>query len=285
MDMPSRSVVVPVANPETAPQLVHLGARIAEKESSALILLHVEPGASPYASEATLSPARAPDLDRVRTYAAGCDVRVETLARAAPTVADGIIRETQSAHVDYLVMGWRGEAVEGKTRIGSNIDQVIKASSCHTVVMQQGTLDEAERLLVPIANPHAAPLALAVATLIHTRSGPDITVLHLAPVALDETQRETFRRALFAYAVEAERGPQALFTDVRQFEVVFEVQDDPARELAARSARFDRMIIGTSRGGYSGHAVFDALQLHIARSSRCPVVFVRPKERGPKYRY
>lgn len=284
--MPSpHSILVPVANPDTAAQLVHLGARLAERLDDALVLLHVTSASS--SSERTGEPddeARA-ILDQARSHAETYDVPVETRFIEAPTVVEALIRASQDPHVEYLIMGWRGEFLGGKTKVGSNIDAVVKESGCQTIVMQQGEIGRSERVLVPVANPHAAPLALIVAALLRGENGAAVTVLHLAPLPLSEKEREAFRSALFALIEMNGRESQSLLEDASQVELLFEVQEDPARELALHSGFYDRMILGTSRDGYADGAVFAAFQLDIARKARCPVVFVRPSKAGARFNY
>lgn len=272
--LPPRSVLISVADPNAAASYVHLGARIAERHGSVLVLLNVE-------ADGKASPV----LDQARAPAASYDVPVQTITRAAPSVVEAIIRESQNPNIGYLIMGWRGDLSGKETRIGDNIDEVVKESDAHTIVMQRGVLGNDERLLVPVANPCAAPLALAVAALLRAKEGIKITVLHFSPVPLGEQEREHFRSALFDFAEETERGPESLFTDASQFELVFEEQDDPTQELAARSSEYDRMVLGTSREGYAGGTVFKELQLHIAERAQCPVVFIRPREAGPRFNF
>ena len=273
-----RSVLIPIANPELAPQYLHLGARIAKEQESEIILLYIVPSSSDQTSNASSGQAEQV-LEEARLYAEPLDVPVKTMTYEARGVAEGIVFVAEDPHIDYLIMGWRGDIQGGKTVIGSEIDGVVRESDCHAVVMQQGAFRENEGILVPAANPNTAPLGLAIASLLRGDSGPKVTVLHLSPAPLSDMEKKSFQSALFALADETEKEPEALFTEADQFEIAFEMQDDPARELAERSKNYDRMIVGTSQGGYSETEVFGKLPLQIAKEATCPVIFVRPK--GP----
>ena len=176
--LPPHSVLIPVANPETASQYIYLGARIAEKQGSILMLLHVEHPSSQHSSEETSkSKGQAhATLAQARSHAAPYDVPVQMASRAAPNVAEGIIRASQDPDVGYLIMGWRGDIPGGETMIGSNIDDMVRESNSHTIVMQRDVPREGERLLVPVANPHAARAGASYSVLLTPapqRSGID----------------------------------------------------------------------------------------------------------------
>lgn len=275
---PRRSVLVPLANPATARQLVQLGARLARRIDGGLTLLHAE------VDEAERGGGR-DVLEAAGAEAEESGVSVERLTPVAPTVAEAIIRATQEPHVEYLVMGWRGHLPDGASTIGSNIDAVVRESRCHTVVMQEGALRTDEQVLVPVANPNAAPLALAVASLLCAEQALAVTVLHLSPLALSDREKEAFRSALFGRPGTGGQNLRALPDAAAWVDLIFEVQEDPARELALHSGYYDRMILGTSRGGYTAEPVFATFQLDIAREARCPVVFVRPKEKGARFSF
>ena len=276
MTQSPHSVLIPIANPGSAPQFLHLGARIARKHGSDIVLLHVS---SPEGEEEESV------LEEARSLAEPLDVSVRTATRTADDVAGAIIYAAQEEKTSYLIMGWRGDLRGGKTVIGENIDRVIKEAGSHAIVMQQGSFKEEERILVPVANPRAAPLALAMASLLRGEAGPAITLLHLCPRSLNDKEKESFRSALFSF-VEQNRGDlQKLVPETDQFELVFEQQEDPARELSGRSTDYDRLVLGTSREGYFGGEVFGELLLKIGREAKCPVVFVRSKKAGASFRF
>lgn len=277
-----QSVLISIANPSTAAGLIRLGTRIAGRTGGAVVLLHVSvTSTTEDASEVSAQKV----LDEAASHAEPSGVPVRTMIHEAPSVADGIIYGAQDEHVDYLIMGWRGDMEGRETVIGDNIDSVIRESNSHAFVMQRGSFKEVERILVPVANPRTAPVALAVASLLRGDEGPSITILHLSPRDLSEKERESFRETLYAFAEQEEGDLQALVTDTSQFEIVYEAQQDPARELAERSGQYDHMVLGTSRGGYGGNDVFSGLLLQIARNAQCPVIFVRPREAGAKFGY
>lgn len=277
-----QSVLISIANPSTAAGLVHVGTRIAGRTGGAIVLLHVSVAST--AEDASEVDAQKV-LDEAASHAESSGVPVRTAIHKAPSIADGIIYGAQDEHIDYLIMGWRGDMEGQGTVIGDNIDSVIRESNSHTIVVQRGSFKEAERVLVPVANPHTAPVALAVASQLRGDDGPDVSILHFSPRDLSKKERESFRAAMYAFAEQKDGNLQRLVTDTSQFEIVYEAQTDPARELAERSDRYDRMVLGTSRSGYGGNGVFSALLLQIAHNARCPVIFVRPKEAGAKFGY
>lgn len=110
-------------------------------------------------------------------------------------------------------------------------------------------LDDVRRVLVPLADPDRAPLALGVAaSLIEGEPRGRVTLAHYSKERLDEEEREAFREAVTRAAREEEQPePEALFSDDSPVELDFRrYQADLAEALADRSQDYDAMVLGMS---------------------------------------
>jgi len=280
------TVLIPVANPETAKTHIDLGARIARHSDSQLVLLHVVTVPSqlpPRAANRFVEDAR-PILDSARNYAEQYDLPVSTQIRVGHKPAEAIIFTAQDKNTDYLIMGWKGTVHQEKTVIGSNIDAVLKESNTHAIVMQQNGHEEINRVLVPVANPKTAPLGLAVASLlVEEKADAVIDVLHVSRESLSEEERQDFRENVFRFAREKEGSQEALIADSSRFSFHFIDNSEPEQTIIQHSEQYDRIVLGTSQDELFRRKVFGRTPTRLAKHARCPVVFVRPKQPDFKF--
>lgn len=283
------SVVVAVANPETAKQHVQLAARVAGKMDSELVLLHAVrvPRQLPQRAAAPFVAQGRAVLEQVREFVEGMDVPISMIIRTGADVSKAVLHTAQDKNADYIVMGWQGPRYRGKTQIGKNIDRVLMQSNCHAIIVTRTRLDAVKRILIPIANPRNAGLALWVGSLlIEGRSSCRVVMLHLSPRPLTQQEQEEFRSDLLQFAGDASEQLRPWFTESRPgapFQLEFAVAGDVVGEVTRRSAEYDRLIIGTSPGGLWGRRVFGQIPTRIANRSRCPVILVRARETGLKF--
>lgn len=286
VELKPHSVLIPVANPETAKQHIDLGARIARHSESQLVLLHVITVPSqlpPRAATRFVEKAR-PTLDQAREYAEQFDVPVSTQIRVGHKPADAIIHTAQDKNTEYLIMGWKGTIRQKKTVIGSNIDRVLKESNTHAIVMQSNAGKDLQRILVPIANPKTAPLGLAVASLLmEDNPGATIDLLHVRPKAISHEAKEEFKEKVFEFVREKEGGQEALITEKSRFTFNFIASKDHEKTIIEQSGDYDRIVIGTSQDELFRRKVFGKTPTQLADHARCPVIFVRPKQPGFKF--
>jgi len=286
MDVKPNSVLIPVANPETAQQHIDLGARIARLSDSQLVLLHVITVPSqlpPRAATDFVEKAR-PILDKAREYAEQYDVPVSTQMRVGHKPADAIIHTAQDKNTEYLIMGWKGAVHKKETVIGSNIDHVLKESNTHAIVMQQNGQKALNRILVPVANPETAPLGLAVASLLmEDNPKGKIDLLHVTPDEMSPEEKGEFKDKVFEFVREKEGGQEALIADKSRFSFNFIMSEDHEKAIAERSGDYDRIVLGTSQDEFFRRKVFGKTPARLADQARCPVIFVRPKQPGFKF--
>ncbi len=286
LDVKPDSVLIAIADPESAKDHIRLGARIARRRESELVLLHAiqVPRQLPPTQASDFVEEARPILDESRDFAEDFDVPVSTVIRVGHDIASAIIHTAQDENTEYLIMGWKGSVHDKDTLIGSNIDTVLKESNTHAVVLQRTKEDyQDETVLAPIANPDSAPLLLTVASLVTDSTDGNVTVLHITEEPLDKDEKKAYRERLETFSREDELGPASLFHDQSRFSLEFGVTDDLITEIAGRSHDVDRIVLGTSRGGLLGRKIFGEIPTQIADRSECPVVLTRPKELGVKF--
>lgn len=289
LEVRPHSVVVAVANPLAAGPLVKLGSRVALHRNGEVVLLHAVrvPLQLPQRAATRFISAAQTVLKNAAGFAEPFEVPISRVIRTGPDVAQAVVHTVREKNSDFVIMGWKGPRRRRDTQIGRNIDKVLRESNAHAIVMTRVDDDDpVSRVLVPVADAQNAGLAIFVAALLIEGSPkPEIEVLHLSREPLEESGREQFRR-LLAGAISEDEEPDlqtGFATDFFRkgsFRLEFRQATDVISEISEYSSGFDRLILGTSRGGFFQRKVFGRIPTQIAERAKCPVILIRPRERG-----
>ncbi|HEX7491523.1 MAG TPA: glucosyl-3-phosphoglycerate synthase [Candidatus Limnocylindrales bacterium] len=199
--LPTR-ILIPVANPLTAEELVRIGASLMDPKNGSLTVLGIVevPEDTPLSEGATRARQARRLLQRVLDYAPA-GVTIHPIVRIGRRAAEGVMEAAKELDADLIVFGWGGRPSTAKPGahqavFSSTIDEVVRDSPCDIAVVKQGGSTTVGRILVPIrGGPHAA-LALRFADALSHKSGARISVLHLVPPGITPTIRNRAERAL-----------------------------------------------------------------------------------------
>jgi nucleotide-binding universal stress UspA family protein len=272
-------VLVPVANPERARDLIQLGSAIARRREGEILLLHVitVPEQTPLAvGRGYVQRARERVLDRAVEIAEEFEVPVSSTIRISHQPARAILHEVEDRGIDFVVMGWRGRRRDPRTIIGSNIDNVLRNADCHVAVLRGHGLGEVEKILVPVADPEQAPLMVdladLVADLVAHEQDTSVDLLHLVPPGLTGEARDArlleIREALAEQGVEAE--------DVEAGRRLRIVEDaNVVRRIVRESRGYGLTVIGSAREGWVRKLVAGTKPEQIARAASGRLLLVK----------
>ena len=161
--LPAR-ILIPVANPGTAEELIRLGAAMLDPragELSALGIVEVPEG-MPLSEGATRARHARRLLQKVLDYAPN-GTPIHPIVRIGRHAAEGIIEAAAEQEADLIIFGWGGKAPAGRdgrngspTVFSPTIDEVVRESPCDIAVVKQRGAREIKRVLVPVrGGPHA----------------------------------------------------------------------------------------------------------------------------------
>ncbi len=290
--LPAR-ILIPVANPGTAGELVRIGAALLEPRSGELRALGIVevPEGMPLSEGATRARHARRLLQRVLDYAPE-GVPIHPLVRIARHAAEGIIEAAGEEEADLLIFGWGGRhtihagsetAPDGSRRRGRatgeassvvspTIDQVVRAAPCDIAVVKQRGATEIRRILVPVRGGPHAELALTFADAIGTYHGATVTVLHVVPAGITGAVRAQAERALAAFVKQHVHGVA---------EPLVREAANVRTAILREAERADLVVVGASasptEGGPEAH-LFGALPEAIATRARPTVVVVKTRE-------
>jgi len=287
--LPAR-ILIPVANPTTAEELIRLGARLLDPrtgELSAVGIVEVPEGMA-LSEGATRARAARRLLQRVLDYAPD-GVPIHPLVRIGRGAPEGIIEAIAEQEADLVIFGWAGREPgrEGPParRTGPRrrdaippwvfsptIDEVVRASPCDIAVVKHKATGEIRRILVPVRGGPHAELALQFADAIASGTDAVITVLHLLPPGVTPAVRAQAEHALAAFVRQHVGGPTRLL--LRESA---NVRSAILREAEAA----DFVVLGASAPDAAGSGVsylFGELPEWIATRTQASVMVVKTRE-------
>jgi Kef-type K+ transport system membrane component KefB len=171
-------VVVPLANPGSAPRLIRLASAFARTDGGVVVPVLVSPSET---DEALLDRLRELDRDMiVVAQSAGAEAR--SVLRIDASAELGIAHTVVEQRASLLVLGWKGATASRGARFGGIIDGVLARTTVPTLVTHEGDAPIA-RILVVVdesvtTERGAGPLQLALDTARYVRAdlGGDVTI-------------------------------------------------------------------------------------------------------------
>ncbi len=280
--LPGR-ILIPVANPLTAEELIRLGSAMLDRrhgEISALGIVEVPEG-MPLSEGATRARHARRLLQRVLDYAPD-GVTIHPIVRIGRHAAEGIVEAAAEQEADLIIFGWggrtttargaAGRAAAGTAVISPTIDEVVRDAPCDIAVVKQRGSKEIKRILVPVRGGPHAELALRYADAIARTNGATVVVLHLVPPGITIAVRTQAERALGAFVKQhlKSRG-----------EAVLREAANVRNAILREAESADLVVMGASAQttGADGEShLFGALPEAVAARAKPSVIVVRTRE-------
>src|SRR5881397_261525 len=252
------------------PDLVEFGAVMAKARDGELSLLNVvEVPASlpPKAIKFRYVDDRIHGLQKLARIGERMGVDTRAVVKIGNRVYEIILDTLREEDVNVLVMGWRGERIEGDRRVlGSNIDYLIENAPCDVVVFKTHGFRRPLRRIVVLTSPiwgleGIDDLALILAA-------EDHPVVEVVALASDPSEAERLKQESTRFEGRAhERGV------IVEPKVIYSTQweSEALRESAEASLL---MIRATSPGGLRKFSL-GPVEDRIVKLAKCPVLILR----------
>jgi CIC family chloride channel protein len=280
-------LLVPIANPQTAPVLLQLAAAIARDRDCEIECLQVIPiPRHHHPAQTAVSTTRSRRLLRLaEKLGRDWEIPVHTQIRASHDSAQAILETIRERHINLILMGWKAEPSTSPDRIFGNIvDTLIRQAPCELVLVKLGHKDEAlqdetsapscplpiawNRWLIPFAggpnSSHALQLIPALA--FHSSKRRLEVIQVFAPTTL---LPDTSDLEKAAYALSQQLSCEVAAIPVRSYSVA-----DAVIHLA-NAQQCDVVVLGASREGLLRQVVHGNIPEAIARGVNSTVILVR----------
>lgn len=273
-DGPPARILLPLANPRTAADLVRIGAALLRHGGSLTALSIVEvPEGMPLSEGATRARQARRLLQRVLEFTPE-GVELHTMVRIGRRAAEGIVEAAAEEDADLVIFGWGGRS-SGAAIFSPTIDEVVRDGPCDIAVVKQRGFSQVTRVLVPVRGGPHAELALRFASALGRSFGAEVTVLHVVAPDLGPDDRARTERALAAFVRRHARGavPRLAEGDSVAQAILREAESAQLLVMGATGS-----IGGVTPSGAAGGGLFGALPEAIAQQARPTVIVVKTRE-------
>jgi glucosyl-3-phosphoglycerate synthase len=275
--LPAR-ILIPVANPATAEELIRLGADLLDPRAGELTALGIVevPEGMPLSEGATRARHARRLLQRVLDFAPQ-GTAIHPIVRIGRHAAEGIIEASAEQEADLIIFGWGGKAPAGRDGSGPSvfsptIDEVVRDSPADIAVVKQRGSKEIRRIIVPVRGGPHAELAVRYAEAIARHHDAKVIVLHFVPPGITLAVRAQAEHALAQFLRQHIRG---------KAEGVVREAANVRNAILREADKADLVVMGASAqpAGADGEAyLFGALPEAVAARARPTVVVVKTRE-------
>jgi amino acid transporter/nucleotide-binding universal stress UspA family protein len=263
-------VMVAIANPANASELVQTTYRICGAKDAQVELIHM-----------TQVPDQIGLMDARNYVAQGQEALTEamlylsmqfpisTTIRYCRNIARGIVSAIREKKVRILVMGWHGKRQKGHIfNIGATVDPIIEQSPCNIVLLKDcGGNKEFKNVLVPVAGGPNGAFALEIAAIL---SAPDAGKITLLTV---DTGRAPFDIERFVADAAKEDG-----VDPNRIEIKTVKGKSVLLALLKESRHYDLVVLGTANKPILARVASRTLPERFATRCKTPLVMVKSEK-------
>jgi amino acid transporter/nucleotide-binding universal stress UspA family protein len=165
-------IMVAVANPDNALQLVDSTYRICGAKDAQVELIHMVPVPDQVSlrdAERYLEPGKE-GLVEAMLYLS-IHFPLSTTIRYCRNIARGIVSAIRQKKVNLLVLGWHGRPSGRLFNLGSTIDPIIEQSPCNVVVLKDCGSKKFNNTLVPLGGGPNSAFSLEIASILTEHTG------------------------------------------------------------------------------------------------------------------
>ncbi len=260
-------VLVPIANPANAEQVIRVASAVARHNDGELLLTSVAtvPGQTPLSEGRQFADEQREVLDEAMQYAPD-DVPVHRTVTIGHDIGKSINNVAYQRDSDLILLGWRGQRKRfSDYALGSNIDIVVENAECDVGVVKTAEPLVPARTLMPTASGVNEDLALLFASA-YAEAGSNVTLFN---VATDGDVEEAKSSLADKQEVLAESDID-VDLDVKEGEDIAETILSYARD-----EEFESIIIGAASEGILRRVLFGEIPETVGEEFEKEVVMVR----------
>jgi nucleotide-binding universal stress UspA family protein len=271
-----RKIVLPLANPRTAADLVRIGAALMRHGGTLTALGIVEvPEGMALSEGATKARQARRLLQRVLEFSPP-GIELRTVVRIGRRAAEGIVELAAEEEADLIIFGWGGRpgGRKGSGAVFSpTIDEVVRDAPCDICVVKQRGVKNVERILTPVRGGPHAELALNYAAALGRYFEASVDVMHVVPPDVTPVVRAQAERALAVFVRQHGGDPaRPLLVDGNNVAGAILKEAEKAQLVVMGAAAVEPAAVG------GDGALFGVLPETVAQHARPTVIVVKTKE-------
>ncbi|MBZ0302287.1 MAG: TIGR00341 family protein [Anaerolineae bacterium] len=168
------TIVVPLANPFTAPVLLELATVLAGKEQGYVVGLLVLSEETPYPDDQISQMQNI--IRAFRKWDDTCDI--ELITRRTPQIAEGIVAAAREFHARQILLGLT-DPVRGYVELGRVVEAVIDEAPCDVLVYRDSDSPGFTRVVVPVGGSVASRVTVQIGLKLAQGTDRPCEVLHV----------------------------------------------------------------------------------------------------------
>ncbi|QLG63959.1 amino acid permease [Halorarum salinum] len=263
-------ILVPLANPESADQLIRTAIDLARENDGEIVVMSVVtvPQQTPLSEGRRFVEDEREVLDRAMEIGEEANVPIGGTIRIGHDVAQAILNTIEHGDVDAVLLGWRGRSRRQDFVFGSNVDEVITKARCDVLVERIGPRPgSVEEILLPIAGGPHAKFAAEVARAIGRATNAHVHVINVVAPDASNADRTEAREKLAAIR-------STFDADANVDESVIEGRA-VADTIVEMSSEYDVTLVGATREGLFQQLLFGAIPEEIGQRAENTVIMVK----------
>ncbi|MFW5748148.1 MAG: TIGR00341 family protein [Chloroflexota bacterium] len=148
-------VVVPVANPSTAADLLHVAGSLVDPENGKIVAVSVSLGDAE--KQAGITDDMKAVIDNVK--AEGLNIELKTVV--STSVSRGILDQVRETGADLLLIGIK-QSQRGRIELGTVVENVMETAPCDVLIYRWAKQPDYQRIVIPIDRVPEARVALRI---------------------------------------------------------------------------------------------------------------------------
>ncbi|WP_136718250.1 universal stress protein [Halorientalis salina] len=268
-------ILVPIANPETADQLVSTAADIATdtgRPLEALTVIRV-PEQVPLSEGERLVTDEREILDYAADLVSDPAIQVSSRIRFARSIASGILSVAEEQDIETILMGWRGRPRRRDIILGSHLDQVLRKASCDVLVKRMDGDEELQQILLPVAGGPNTKLAATVAGSLARVHDAEIRVIVVhSPNETTDTRDE--KETMLEGVIAGFTGVPVITQEIVESDSVGDTIVDQSKDV-------DLVVLGATSEDLFRRSVIGSLPEQVGRRSASSVLMVKEHRNIP----
>ena len=268
-----QQLVVPIANPENANQLMRTAVDIVEDRGGEILVMSVVtvPQQTPLSEGRQFISDEREVLNEAMDVAEAEDVPVSGTIRIGHDVAKAILNTIEQYGSDAVLMGWKGQHKTQRRDIvlGSNVDTVAREADADVLVERLGrnATGSAETVLLPTAGGPHAEFAAEIASAVADSDHSQIDLVHVVDPDADETERQEAQELL--------ESTRSHIGEVGEITTQVLEGDDVVETVVEESEGYDVTLVGATREGLLNQFAFGSVPEQIGWNAKSTVIMAK----------
>jgi len=259
-------IMVAVANPANATQLIQSTYRLCGAKDAQVELIHMVP-VPDLVSLRDAKKYTQPGKEGLFEVMLSLSMHfpISTTIRYCRNIARGIVSAIREKKTKMLVLGWHGVKHHDIFSIGSKIDPIIEQSPCNVVVLKDcGGNKEFKSALVPIAGGPNGAFALEIASILTNPDGGTVTAFTV------DSGRRAFDLDAFV-----DENARKLGIPRHHFKTKTIKSNSTVKAILTEAKKYDLVVLGTTQKPLLLQIGRMSLPEKIACRTSKPVVMVK----------